>query len=304
MENLRLLSNEILVTKLRGLIQEEREISLKTLELINEVERRRLHLELGYPSLFDWLTRDFGYSAAAAMRRIDSARLLRKVPTISKQIESGKLNLTNLARVQSAIRAEEKRTGKQIEPSTVVNAIEGKTSREVEKHLAQTFPDSIYKADSARAITDSQIRLQVTLSTPQYSELERAREVASHSHFGAPMGEVIGMLATDYLDRKDPLRKKFDVDINVTPEITTSDNAGRRPLPVNIRRLVFQRAEGRCEYRNPHTGKTCGSRFQTQVDHIKPVALGGTNAVENLRLLCRAHNAWTAEEIFGPFVKN
>lgn len=299
MENLPLLSNEILVTKLRGLIQEEREISLKILELINEVERRRLHLELGYPSLFDWLTRDLGYSAAAAMRRIDSARLLRKVPTIAKQIESGKLNLTNLARVQSAIRAEEKRTGKQIEPEQLVNAIEGKSSREVEQHLAQTFPNSAYKADSARAITDSQIRLQVTLSTPQYSELERAREVASHSHFGAPMGDVIGMLATDYLDRKDPLRKKGHAEAAAGPEMT-----GRRPVPQNVRRLVFQRADGRCEYKNPHTGKVCGSRFQTQIDHIRPVALGGTNAVENLRLLCRAHNAWTAEEIFGPFVKN
>ncbi|MBK7891536.1 MAG: HNH endonuclease [Bdellovibrionales bacterium] len=300
MENLRLLSNEILVTKLRGLIQEEREISLKILELINEVERRRLHLELGFPSLFDWLTRDLGYSAAAAMRRIDSARLLRKVPTIAKQIESGKLNLTNLARVQSAIRAEEKRTGKQIEPEQLVNAIEGKTSREVEQHLAQTFPGSAYKADSARAITDSQIRLQVTLSTPQYSELERAREVASHSHFGAPMGEVIGMLASDYLDRKDPLRKETHAETTAA----ASERTGRRPIPQNVRRLVFQRAQGRCEYKNPHTGKTCGSRFQTQIDHIRPVALGGTNAVENLRLLCRAHNAWTAEEIFGPFVKN
>ena len=300
MENIRLLPNNSLVTKLRSLIKEEREISLKILELINEAERRRLHLELGFPSLFEWLTRELGYSAAAAMRRIDSARLLRKVPTIAKQIESGKLNLTNLARVQSAIRAEEKRTGKQIEPEQLVNAIEGKTSREVEQHLAQTFPGSAYKADSARAITDSQIRLQVTLSTPQYSELERAREVASHSHFGAPMGEVIGMLASDYLDRKDPLRKETHAETTAAaPERT-----GRRPIPQNIRRLVFQRAEGRCEYKNPHTGKTCGSRFQTQIDHIKPVALGGTNSVENLRLLCRAHNAWTAEEIFGPFVKN
>lgn len=89
MENLRLVTNEVLVTKLRTLIQEEREISLKILELINEVERRRLHLELGFSSLFDWLTRELGYSAAAAMRRIDSARLLRKVPTIATQIESG-----------------------------------------------------------------------------------------------------------------------------------------------------------------------------------------------------------------------
>ena len=34
-------------------------------------------------------------------------------------------------------------------------------------------------------------------------------------------------------------------------------------------------------------------------DHIEPVARGGEATLENVRLLCRAHNAHAAELAFG-----
>jgi hypothetical protein len=61
------------------------------------------------------------------------------------------------------------------------------------------------------------------------------------------------------------------------------------------------RAEGKCQFVDLETGKRCGSRYFLEIDHsIKPVALGGSNDLENLRLLCRGHNAREAVKIFGP----
>jgi 5-methylcytosine-specific restriction endonuclease McrA len=37
-----------------------------------------------------------------------------------------------------------------------------------------------------------------------------------------------------------------------------------------------------------------------QVDHITPLALGGTSVAENLRVLCQAHNIHAAVQVFGP----
>jgi 5-methylcytosine-specific restriction endonuclease McrA len=36
-----------------------------------------------------------------------------------------------------------------------------------------------------------------------------------------------------------------------------------------------------------------------ELDHIRPVALGGKSTADNLRLCCRAHNSLYAEQIFG-----
>jgi hypothetical protein len=36
-----------------------------------------------------------------------------------------------------------------------------------------------------------------------------------------------------------------------------------------------------------------------EFDHLQPVARGGQASTENIRLLCRAHNQWEAERVFG-----
>ncbi len=56
-----------------------------------------------------------------------------------------------------------------------------------------------------------------------------------------------------------------------------------RYIPAEVRRLVSQRAIGRCEY--------CGLSQEGQeatfhIDHIIPVAAGGQTIVENLALAC------------------
>jgi 5-methylcytosine-specific restriction endonuclease McrA len=72
----------------------------------------------------------------------------------------------------------------------------------------------------------------------------------------------------------------------------------RQPIPADVRRAVFDRDGGRCTYLSPD-GHRCGSRWQLELDHVRPAALGGPSTVENLRLRCRIHNAPHAEETFG-----
>jgi hypothetical protein len=74
--------------------------------------------------------------------------------------------------------------------------------------------------------------------------------------------------------------------------------ARRTTIAPSTRNFVRRRAGDACEYHGP-SGKRCGSRFQTQTDHVIPVALGGTNDVTNLRLLCRTHNLLMAEKTLG-----
>jgi len=62
----------------------------------------------------------------------------------------------------------------------------------------------------------------------------------------------------------------------------------RIQLPTSVKRLVWQRYQGQCAYQ--HQGRRCSSRFQLEIDHINPLAKSGSNSIQNLQLLCRAHN--------------
>ena len=56
----------------------------------------------------------------------------------------------------------------------------------------------------------------------------------------------------------------------------------RYPIPKKVRVAVMERDGYKCVY--------CGSTKNLQIDHVIPVASGGTNDVENLRVLCKKHN--------------
>ena len=112
--DLRTLSNIELMSRFGKLVQTERKITHLVLECISEIDVRKIYLERAYPSLFEFLTKVFGYSPSAAVRRIESARLLREVPEIALKIEDGSLNLSQLSQVQQAIRITQKQESRKV----------------------------------------------------------------------------------------------------------------------------------------------------------------------------------------------
>ena len=66
--------------------------------------------------------------------------------------------------------------------------------------------------------------------------------------------------------------------------------ARRRAIPASVRRLVWERDQGCCYYRDPVTGRRCNSSHLLQIDHVLPVAQGGGTDPANLRLACFAHH--------------
>ena len=64
-----------------------------------------------------------------------------------------------------------------------------------------------------------------------------------------------------------------------------SDDASkpkRKPIKKSDLIAAMQRSDGRCV--------ACGSKEDLEVDHIIPVAKGGTNDTENLQMLCKPCN--------------
>ena len=86
--------HDIVVKKLETLAKVERRISVKILRHLIEVEKRRIHLDMGYSSLFVFLTKHLKYSDGSAYRRIEAMKILRDVPDLSQRITVGAISVT------------------------------------------------------------------------------------------------------------------------------------------------------------------------------------------------------------------
>ena len=176
-----------LAEKLGALIREERHTTNEILSLINLALEKRSYLDLGFSSMFDWLVKGFGYSNAAAYRRIEAAKLLRSVPEATQKLASGEVNLSTLCKAQAVIRAQEKAVGQQVAKETkkeIIQKIENKSTQEAEQVLISILPEaaSSVKQDRRTIVNETTTRLAVNLPSESTQDLNRAKEVLSHKY--------------------------------------------------------------------------------------------------------------------------
>ena len=94
--NLTKVSSAKVLSNLERLVKSERKIMHLVLVHLVEVERRKLFLELGYESIYKFLTQHLGYSEDAAYDRMAGARVLKSAPEVITKLEEGSINLTQL----------------------------------------------------------------------------------------------------------------------------------------------------------------------------------------------------------------
>src|SRR6266705_7040259 len=96
------------------------------------VEERRLHLEAGNSSLFDYCCRRLRLSESEAFHRITAARLARRFPAIFGLIERRTVHLTAVCLLRDYLTPENHRE--------LLEDASGKTKLQVQELLARRFP--------------------------------------------------------------------------------------------------------------------------------------------------------------------
>src|SRR5205823_12382795 len=71
-----------------------------------------------------------------------------------------------------------------------------------------------------------------------------------------------------------------------------------RHIPDAIKRAVYERDGGRCTFTDER-GRRCTETGYLEFDHVDGFARTHLHDADRIRLLCRAHNQHTAEEIYG-----
>lgn len=265
------LTDSTLLLDTKILVANEREISLKVLHHLKEIERRRLFADLGYGSLFDYAVRELHYSEPSAARRISAARLLKEIPEIEKKIENGTFSLTNLSMASQLFRNEDIKDV--ASKKEILKQIEGTTKKECELVLMTMVPPTDIPKPSERRITQDIHRVNWNLSDETYKMFEeiKNRNASRRLNQDQLLQEVFSFSLKEYARKHNA---KF-----TTP---VAEPCNERYVPADLKKYIFTRDKGKCT--------NCGSIHKIQYDHIIPFALGGKTSRQNLRLLCLSCN--------------
>jgi hypothetical protein len=138
------LKDSDLLAQIKTYVQSERDVLVKILDHLREIERRRLFSDLGYSSLFDYAVKELKYSEGQAVRRIQAMRLLKELPQLEPKIVSGVLSLSNVQQAHSFFRniesTEPNRIVTQKEKLEIFAHLEDKSVRDAQKELLKINP--------------------------------------------------------------------------------------------------------------------------------------------------------------------
>ena len=126
------LTDAQLIDAIGGLASVERVATADLVGALAEFDARRLHLPLGYPSLFAYCIQHLRMSEDATFNRIEAARASRRFPAILVKLKNGELTLTAARLLAPHLTA--------TNHVDILNAATHKTKREVELLVATHRP--------------------------------------------------------------------------------------------------------------------------------------------------------------------
>ncbi len=276
-----------MVAKIKNLAASERKITAEILECIREISNTKIFLEMGYPSMLEFLVKECGYSESAALRRISSAKILQDVPEIRIDLQNGDLNLTQVSVVAQAIRQVEK-TGKDVTPEKkkeVLEALKNKRSTETQMITAQMLDLPVMTFEKQRTQADESTRIEFVLSKEEMEMVKKAREILGHVKPGMSVKDLLVHVAEEIVKKKDPAREpraKRDPTRQPGAQRDPSSEAGAMRSPAQFdtkdgfnhrngavtvpARVMKTQTPSKASFRTPI--KACVRRFVFQRDRV------------------------------------
>ena len=266
--------------KIRTFAQCERTALAGLVIELRELDSIRGYFELGFSSLFEYLTEGIGYSGGAAQRRIDAIRLSRDVPELGERIESGALDLHHVTTVSKAIRqAGKKRKVTREEKRAIVAKIEKQTEVQTQKAVAEFFDLEVVTKTKRSVQKDGSVRFEITVTGEVADLIEQAQGLVSHA---VPSRDLAAFL--DYVSKK-IVKQKSAPARERKPKAPPPDAESTATVAVKHEERVSENLHRKVRSDEP-TCAECGSAWFPQTDHRRARWASGGNERENLQTLC------------------
>lgn len=319
------LTDAELVRETKFLADRSRHGEVQLLEHLAEFDARRLCIEEGHRSLYEYCTAALGFEEGEAYRRIRVARVIRGFPEALEALKAKRVTSSSLVVLSPWLER------KNVSEWLALAA--GKSRRELEALVAARYPQApqpdavrnipfhplvvpagappmAIEAAASAAVPDiawqqmapisaERVRVGFDAAVAISHLLERVKQLLRHKYPEGRLEDLIREVLDSYLDRKDPQRR---LERKLAEGGAVAENSARpesrfprdwavgRYIPAKVKSEVWARDGGACSWRDKE-GKICGAKDWLEYDHIHPYASGGrSDDPRNIRLLCRQHN--------------
>ncbi len=328
------LSDDELLRGLSLALGQSRRVEADLVAHIGEVEARRLYAREAFPSMFVYCTDVLHLSEAEAYLRTTVARAARQHPVLLEMLADGRLHLSGIAKLAPHLTRENRdvllsravhKSKRQIEellaewaPRPDVPPVLRKLPhRPIPSDRAEVSsvdlcldgdpgamspdrPDAVPRTDPAgtvvvQPLSPTRYKVQFTAGADLYGKLERLRALLRHEVPDGDLARIIEKAVSEKLERLEARRFGRTRAPRKEPERTDPSS---RHIPAAVRRAVHQRDGGRCRFVDAQ-GRRCPERHRLEYHHRHPFGLGGGPEIDNISLLCRAHNQRMAEIDYG-----
>jgi 5-methylcytosine-specific restriction endonuclease McrA len=152
------ISDQQLLDNTDTIVVQDRKLTLRMLDHLHAVDRRKLYLGLGYGSMFKYCTKHQRMSEPDAVRKIRTARCVARFRQLIPLLESGDVSLTTVTMASKYIKPEN--------CEAVITGIKNKSTREVQRFLAGYEPMAAVPVDRVRMIVVPASRAAAVLGMP------------------------------------------------------------------------------------------------------------------------------------------
>jgi hypothetical protein len=295
---------------------------------IAEMSRRKAELELGHKNLFEYCVRRLNLSEGSVALRLQVANVSRRFPQLLVALAENRISLTVAGLL--ATHLDENNVER------LLSDCQRMTKRAVEEYLVRLRPRLPFAPSVRRRRADAvmdegpggerepvlrsslfvpaapdQFNFRFAASRRFKEKLERLAEVLGVENPVAHMAAVLEHALDAALDHRDPQRKRTRrVERTAARERTVPEGESRpdeiasdghkssRYISSEVRERVHERAGYQCEYRS-RDGTRCTARSRLEIEHERPFAIFRSHDERYLRLMCRRHNRFRAEQVYG-----
>jgi 5-methylcytosine-specific restriction endonuclease McrA len=176
-----------------------RRAEAELLEVLDQVDRKRVFLEFGASSLYGYCVSVLKLSESVTYNLIAVMRKSREVPELREQSKAGTITLSNARRVAAVLTPQNK--NEWLERASLMSA------RQLEKEISKILPRAATR-EHATYVTPHRIKLELGLSETEMLKFRRIQDQVSQSRQkSATLEETLMELMNFYLARKCPIEK-------------------------------------------------------------------------------------------------